>query len=298
MDHTPETPATPAGWYDDGSGTRRWWDGTAWTDRFEEPVLAPESTADVALPAPAPVVGKSRLGIWALVLGIIAMVFAVIPGLSFIAGMPALAALTVGIIALVRRTPRRGKPITGVVLGGSALIVSIVVSASFASTVGRGFNDGVNPVAGPPTSSPSAEPIEEPSAPASEPPAALDLASYAETTDRDLALLAKNPDSSAGSSLIVYGYVTQFDAATGPCNFRADVSAGIKEVSYEYEYNSILGTADDSDCPILDAVVQGDAVKIWVTSLGSYSYDTQVGGSTTVPSFRVDQIEILPATEY
>lgn len=30
---------TPAGWYDDGSGTgrKRWWDGQAWTDRFEEP---------------------------------------------------------------------------------------------------------------------------------------------------------------------------------------------------------------------------------------------------------------------
>lgn len=30
---------TPAGWYDDGSGTgrKRWWDGQTWTDRFEAP---------------------------------------------------------------------------------------------------------------------------------------------------------------------------------------------------------------------------------------------------------------------
>lgn len=29
---------TPAGWYDDGSGTgkKRWWDGQAWTDHYQE----------------------------------------------------------------------------------------------------------------------------------------------------------------------------------------------------------------------------------------------------------------------
>ncbi|PPF82969.1 hypothetical protein C5B96_08510 [Subtercola sp. Z020] len=26
-----------AGWYDDGSGTMRWWDGRAWTDRTQPP---------------------------------------------------------------------------------------------------------------------------------------------------------------------------------------------------------------------------------------------------------------------
>jgi hypothetical protein len=32
----------PAGWYDDGSGTgaKRWWDGTAWTDARQEPPTA------------------------------------------------------------------------------------------------------------------------------------------------------------------------------------------------------------------------------------------------------------------
>jgi hypothetical protein len=27
---------TPAGWYDDGSGKSRWWDGQAWTDQIQE----------------------------------------------------------------------------------------------------------------------------------------------------------------------------------------------------------------------------------------------------------------------
>ena len=28
---------TQAGWYDDGTGKRRWWDGQNWTDQFEPP---------------------------------------------------------------------------------------------------------------------------------------------------------------------------------------------------------------------------------------------------------------------
>ena len=30
---------TPAGWYDDasGTGTKRWWDGQKWTDEFQQP---------------------------------------------------------------------------------------------------------------------------------------------------------------------------------------------------------------------------------------------------------------------
>lgn len=28
---------TKAGWYDDGSGKQRWWDGQNWTDNFQQP---------------------------------------------------------------------------------------------------------------------------------------------------------------------------------------------------------------------------------------------------------------------
>ena len=37
--------STPAGWYDDGSGRQRWWDGTQWTDQF-----APEAPTTGAAP--------------------------------------------------------------------------------------------------------------------------------------------------------------------------------------------------------------------------------------------------------
>ncbi|CAH0160192.1 hypothetical protein SRABI76_01016 [Microbacterium oxydans] len=39
---------TPAGWYDDGSGRQRWWDGQQWTEHF-----APETAAPIEDAAPA-----------------------------------------------------------------------------------------------------------------------------------------------------------------------------------------------------------------------------------------------------
>ncbi|MGN7799040.1 DUF2510 domain-containing protein [Leifsonia sp. 22587] len=31
---TPPPPTTPAGWYDDGQGRLRWWDGQSWADVY------------------------------------------------------------------------------------------------------------------------------------------------------------------------------------------------------------------------------------------------------------------------
>ncbi|MEV4775292.1 DUF2510 domain-containing protein [Microbacterium sp. LWH12-1.2] len=42
---------TPAGWYDDGSGRQRWWDGQQWTEHFAPEAAAPE--APVVADAPA-----------------------------------------------------------------------------------------------------------------------------------------------------------------------------------------------------------------------------------------------------
>lgn len=39
---------TPAGWYDDGSGRQRWWDGTQWTEHFAPIVESAESSADTS----------------------------------------------------------------------------------------------------------------------------------------------------------------------------------------------------------------------------------------------------------
>lgn len=56
---------TKAGYYDDGSGRKRWWDGTRWTDQYEDAPAAPSGLGGViehiqaeavagAQPRPAP----------------------------------------------------------------------------------------------------------------------------------------------------------------------------------------------------------------------------------------------------
>lgn len=56
---------TPAGWYDDGSGRQRWWDGTQWTEHFAPAADAADSgaeqTADSSV-ADASIVGASDAG--------------------------------------------------------------------------------------------------------------------------------------------------------------------------------------------------------------------------------------------
>tara|TARA_R110002051_G_scaffold314728_1_gene392131 strand:+ start:3639 stop:4478 length:840 start_codon:yes stop_codon:yes gene_type:complete len=95
---------------------------------------APEPLAPVE-PAPtssdvAPQKKPNRLGLAALIVGILALVCALIPGLSFVAFIPALTALGLGIAGLVSKAPERGKAVTGLILGPVALITAIIVSTA------------------------------------------------------------------------------------------------------------------------------------------------------------------------
>ncbi|MFL0456984.1 hypothetical protein ACH0CV_06555 [Brachybacterium paraconglomeratum] len=49
----------------------------------------------------------------------------------------------------------------------------------------------------------------------------------------------------------------------------------------------------EADCPVLAPFVADDQVKLWVTVGGSISYEIQIGGSTTVPTYYIDQAELL-----
>jgi hypothetical protein len=112
-----------------------------------------------------------------------------------------------------------------------------------------------------------------------------------EMTQRELALLVKNPDSFKGKTIVLYAAITQFDSATGPCAFRANIAHANQEKSWDYDDNSVFTGGDGaSDCPDLGGFVVDDEVRITATSLGSLSYDTQIGGRTTVPSFHVEEI--------
>ena len=125
------------------------------------PSAAPsEATAEIAAPAvPTP---KRGTALAALIVGIVAMVCAFIPGLSFIAFIPALTALGLGIAGLVSKAPSRGKALAGVILGSIALVVAIIVSVGFIANSAKSTVDGAQPA---PAVSDSAEQAEETPAP-------------------------------------------------------------------------------------------------------------------------------------
>lgn len=119
--------------------------------------------------------------------------------------------------------------------------------------------------------------------------AKLDPASYKGIGAREFALLIKDPDSHKGEKIIVYGVVTQFDAATGTSEFRANTGPDPNAAS-SYSENTYVTAADPS---ILANVVEKDTLKMYVNVVGAYTYSTQIGGETTVPQFAVNIIDNL-----
>lgn len=116
-------------------------------------------------------------------------------------------------------------------------------------------------------------------------------------TARDWQLIAKNPDAHIGERVIVYGEVTQFDAATGTSAFRANVDGVVHKVKYgyaDYKTNTVLTTGSSS---LFTDVVTGDLFRAEATVLGSFSYGTQIGGSTTVPQLMVTAIKVTGSTD-
>jgi hypothetical protein len=74
--------------------------------------------------------------------------------------------------------------------------------------------------------------------------------------------------------------VTQFDAATGKAQLRANTGAQPDD----YLQYTIIDALDPS---ILASVVQRDTVTMWCEVKGSGTYDPIFGGRMTVPEFWV-----------
>ncbi|WP_157428176.1 DUF4190 domain-containing protein [Agromyces salentinus] len=93
------------------------------------PVAAPMQPPPYGLPGAATAEPRNTLGLIALIVGIVALVLAAIPFVTFIAWLPALAAVGLGIAALVgKRSKRKGQGVTGLILGVVAFLLSIVMS--------------------------------------------------------------------------------------------------------------------------------------------------------------------------
>lgn len=287
---------TPApGWYPapHANNEPRYWDGARWVDS------APPSVV-TAVGGTAPAAGTNRrrgLAIAALVVSIVAFITGLIPVVGIVLGV---AAVVLGIVTLVKGQSK-GLGITAIALGTVAAIVSLIMTISlstFAANRGDSRPQAILSTSATEETEPTTEPTEEePEPPAA--PTTPDLSTFAAVEDRDFALIAKDPDAHSGKNLILYGSIMQFDSATGRCAMLIDTAATQKEVSFDYS-QSVMAVAGDGDteCPVFDPLVEDDHVKLWVTIDQSFSYDTQIGGNTTVPMVEVWQAELLPATEY
>ena len=95
---------------------------------------------------------NETLSLLALIIGAVAAVMAFIPGLSFIAFLPGISAVVLGIIALALKKPGKSKSITGLSLGAASVVIGIVVSMVF-----LGSSDSNQDVAAPADTSTSEE---------------------------------------------------------------------------------------------------------------------------------------------
>ncbi|SCL29813.1 hypothetical protein GA0070624_3956 [Micromonospora rhizosphaerae] len=172
----------------------------------------------------------------------------------------------------------------GAVIGGlgdddAAKPVSVSVTSAAPSPTSAASTTAA-PSTPPPT---AAAPSPTKTTPPPKPP------SYKTLSARQWKLIAKNPDAYLGKTYVVYGRVTQFDAATGSDTFRADVAHRRMADEWDYDTNTMLyGVESD-----LANLVEDDIFRANVTVLGSFSYDTQIGGETTVPLLKVDLIKVL-----
>lgn len=112
-------------------------------------------------------------------------------------------------------------------------------------------------------------------------------ADYVRVSSRTWKQIAKNPDAYTGKQLLVYGVITQFDAATGQDLFRADAGPYRSLDWYDYDTNALFGGSESR----LADFVEDDIFAAKVIVVGSYTYDTQIGGSTTVPMFKIVAIK-------
>lgn len=183
--------------------------------------------------------------------------------------------------------PSRRRKILGIVITAAAALLVL-------GAVGDALRDGRTATATPET---TASPTDTATTPTPEP--SIDLSdlmppeptSFEKLSSREWQKIVKDPDAHAGEGIYVYGEVTQFDAATGNEGFRASAGGEKKLPEYgyvDYETNAVF----TSDADTLSDVVQGDLFTAKVMVVGSYSYETQIGGETTVPQFEVVKIKV------
>lgn len=158
----------PAGWYDDGSGRQRWWDGQQWGS-FADEAYAPAPTTTTApeayAGASAVAAPPKKLNVLALIGAIVAAVgfiFACIPGALIVGWILLPIAFVVSIVSLFLKGDKKWLGIVGLVLSIVGTIIGVIVFfAVLATSVDEAFGNGDTTVTQP---GESEEPSDEPEA--------------------------------------------------------------------------------------------------------------------------------------
>ncbi|WP_181782064.1 hypothetical protein [Pseudonocardia pini] len=107
-------------------------------------------------------------------------------------------------------------------------------------------------------------------------------------TDREWALIAKDPDAHSGERVVVHGSVTQFDANLGDSRFVARVQ-GTPETGEHSSSVVVVGRSRE-----LAAIVEGDEFRAEVTVAGAGSYSAN-GNGASVPELEIDALSLTQA---
>ncbi|MGB3376178.1 MAG: DUF2510 domain-containing protein [Microbacterium sp.] len=133
--------STPAGWYDDGSGRQRWWDGTQWTEHYAPPSQANDARYPASDSAAAASTARSTpiLGFIGLALAALGTILACVPttAVFIIGAIVLLAAFVVSLIAVFKKNTARWPAIVGIILsvvggvvGAIVLVLALLTSAA------------------------------------------------------------------------------------------------------------------------------------------------------------------------
>ncbi|MFJ4223717.1 hypothetical protein [Microbacterium sp. NPDC089695] len=164
---------TPAGWYDDGSGRQRWWDGQAWGQFADEaPAFASQASAAPAYAAAVlqgALVGEKKLNVLALVsliVAVIGFIFACVPGALIIGWILLPIAFVLSIVSLFLKGDKKWLGIIALVLSIVGTIVGVMVFIGvIARSVDEAFSGGETTVTRPESTTAAEAPEEgEPAA--------------------------------------------------------------------------------------------------------------------------------------
>ncbi|MEV0889977.1 DUF4190 domain-containing protein [Promicromonospora sp. NPDC050262] len=207
-----------------------------------------------------------------LVLGISSLFL----GLLFVPSILGVVLGAVGVARAGRTDPPigRGAAITGIMLSLAGAVLGVFAAAAVTDFV----TDTARTIVEEGVTTPSEEDDGVPT-PAPEEFVRLDAAQWES--------IAKNPDEAQGRAVVVFAEVMQFDGSTGPDRFLAGAGVDQPGSAYELETQSVF-VAEEA---LLDGVEAGDVLKIHAVVDGSFTYENQIGGASTVPALTVAKIE-------